>query len=229
MTKFCPECGFKQHNDNNRYCSNCGFDFSKLEEIGSNSNSSDSLGINAIDDSEDASINVPITDLEDSEDSKPFTSEPSHSVSHVSVDSKPAGSSSGSSVDSKPVGSSSSSSADSKPKNTVSKSSSNSNREVRTDANQKTKSKKSSDFTFNKCFGTFAAFLIIIVIFGLITQAFPPEPYSDGGITSFMERSNSYDLNDFLEETSNENDYYTDYDDILRNGAVTIKYFPLSK
>ena len=31
MAKFCPECGFKQHNDNNRYCSNCGFDFSKVE------------------------------------------------------------------------------------------------------------------------------------------------------------------------------------------------------
>ena len=31
MAKFCPECGFEQHNDNNRYCSNCGFDFSKVE------------------------------------------------------------------------------------------------------------------------------------------------------------------------------------------------------
>ena len=31
MAKFCPECGFEQHNDDNRYCSNCGFDFSKVE------------------------------------------------------------------------------------------------------------------------------------------------------------------------------------------------------
>ena len=31
MAKFCPECGFEQHNDSNRYCSNCGFDFSKVE------------------------------------------------------------------------------------------------------------------------------------------------------------------------------------------------------
>lgn len=31
MSKFCPECGFEQHNDNNRYCSNCGFDFYKVE------------------------------------------------------------------------------------------------------------------------------------------------------------------------------------------------------
>ena len=32
MTKFCPECGTKQHTDDARFCSNCGFDFSKLEE-----------------------------------------------------------------------------------------------------------------------------------------------------------------------------------------------------
>ena len=32
MTKFCPECGTKQHTDDTRFCSNCGFDFSKLEE-----------------------------------------------------------------------------------------------------------------------------------------------------------------------------------------------------
>ena len=26
MTKFCPECGFKQKDENNHFCSNCGFD-----------------------------------------------------------------------------------------------------------------------------------------------------------------------------------------------------------
>ena len=31
MTKFCPECGTQQCDDNVKYCSNCGFDFSKIE------------------------------------------------------------------------------------------------------------------------------------------------------------------------------------------------------
>ena len=230
MTKFCPECGFKQHNDNNRYCSNCGFDFSKLEEIESNSNGSEVAGINLIDDSEDASVNVPIIDLEDSEDSKPFASEPIHSVSHAD-DSNSIGSGSSSSVDSNSTGSGSSSSpnsVDSKPKITVSNSSSNSNRKRKTNANQKTKSKNSSDWSFNKCFVTIAAFLIILVIFGLITEAFQPEPYSDRGITSFMEKSTNYDLNDFLEEISNENDYFNP-DDVLGNGVAIINYFSQSK
>ena len=49
MAKFCPECGFEQHNDNNRYCSNCGFDFSKVE---SNIKSEES---------DNSTITVPIT------------------------------------------------------------------------------------------------------------------------------------------------------------------------
>ena len=227
MTKFCPECGFKQHNDNNRYCSNCGFDFSKLEEIESNSNGSEVAGINLIDDSEDTSVNVPIIDLEDSEDSNPFASEPSHSVSHAD-DSNSTGSSS---VDSNSTGSSSSSSpnsVDSKPKITVSNSSSNSNRKRKTNANQKAKSKKSSDWSFNKCFVTIAAFLIILVIFGLITEAFQPEPYSDRGITSFMDKSINFNLNDFLDETSNGNVYFNP-DDVLGNGVAIINYFSPSK
>lgn len=227
MTKFCPECGFKQHNDNNRYCSNCGFDFSKLEEIESNSNGSEVAGINLIDDSEDTSVNVPIIDLEDSEDSNPFASEPSHSVSHAD-DSNSTGSSS---VDSNSTGSGSSSSpnsVDSKPKITVSNSSSNSNRKRKTNANQKAKSKKSSDWSFNKCFVTIAAFLIILVIFGLITEAFQPEPYSDRGITSFMDKSINFNLNDFLDETSNGNVYFNP-DDVLGNGVAIINYFSPSK
>ena len=48
MSKFCPECGAKQHDDNNRYCSNCGFDFSKLGDIaksdGDDSSSKTSFG-----------------------------------------------------------------------------------------------------------------------------------------------------------------------------------------
>ena len=230
MTKFCPECGFKQHNDNNRYCSNCGFDFSKLEEIESNSNGSEVAGINLIDDSEDASVNVPIIDLEDSEDSKPFASEPIHSVSHAD-DSNSIGSSSASSVDSNSTGSGSSSSpnsVDSKPKITVSNSSSNSNRKRKTNANQKAKSKKSSDWSFNKCFVTIAAFLIILVIFGLITEAFQPEPYSDRGITSFMEKSINFNLNDFFDETSKGNVYFNP-DDVLGNGVAIINYFSPSK
>ena len=31
MTKFCPECGTKQRDDNTHFCSNCGFDFSQID------------------------------------------------------------------------------------------------------------------------------------------------------------------------------------------------------
>ena len=73
MTKFCPECGFEQHNDNNRYCSNCGFDFSKLEsDIKSQ-------------ESDNSSVVVPISS-DDSPVSKPKVPDSSTSTSTKSPD-----------------------------------------------------------------------------------------------------------------------------------------------
>ena len=79
MAKFCPECGFKQHNDNNRYCSNCGFDFSKVE---SNIKSEES---------DNSSITVPITS-DDEVVSKPAKSTDSKTIgSSSSVSSSDSG------------------------------------------------------------------------------------------------------------------------------------------
>ena len=41
----------------------------------------------------------------------------------------------------------------------------------------------------------------------MLSQATQTEPYSDDGLTSFMERSSSYGLSDFIEDSNN------DYDD----------------
>ena len=65
-----------------------------------------------------------------------------------------------------------------------------------------------SKLTFNKCFLAFAVLLIIFVTIGMFAQL-DPEPSSDHGLTSFMERSNSYGLSDFIDDS---NDYYDDYD-----------------
>ena len=172
MTKFCPECGFKQHDENNRFCSNCGFDFSSLEE------NIDSKV------SDDSSVNVPITS--DSDDSG----------------------SSGSGV----VSSGSSGSAK------VSSSSTGSPRSA-TKSNSKPKYKTKtvnnldglfSNLSFNKCFLAFAVLLIILAIIGMLSQT-TQEPYSDKGLTSFMESSDHYGLYDFLEDTSSDDYYYDDY------------------
>ena len=59
MTKFCPECGTQQRDDNVRFCSNCGFDFSKIE------NKEDSKGIGP------ETINIEISGSDDSNKSSP--------------------------------------------------------------------------------------------------------------------------------------------------------------
>ena len=40
------------------------------------------------------------------------------------------------------------------------------------------------------------------MILGMIAQT-DKEPYSDDGLTSFMERSSSYGLSDFIEDSNN--------------------------
>ena len=183
MAKFCPECGFKQHNDNNRYCSNCGFDFSKVE---SNIKSEES---------DNSSITVPITS-DDEVVSKPAKS----------TDSKTIGSSS--SVSSSDSGVISSSSSVSSTGSSAKSSSTSSAKTTKTYTSKSSNNGFLSNLSFNKCFLAFAVLMIILVILGMIAQT-DKEPYSDDGLTSFMERSSSYGLSDFIEDSNN---YYDDYD-----------------
>lgn len=179
MAKFCPECGFEQHNDNNRYCSNCGFDFSKLE---SNIKSQES---------DNSSVVVPISS-DDGPVSKPKVSDSTTSTSAKS----PAGSGAKNTIRS--AGSSAKTAKPNKPKST--------NNDFL------------SNLTFNKCFLAFALLLILLAIIGMLSQATQTEPYSDDGLTSFMERSSSYGLSDFIEDSNN--NYYdgSDYDYLSYSG-----------
>ncbi|MBE6512990.1 MAG: zinc ribbon domain-containing protein [Methanobrevibacter olleyae] len=173
MAKFCPECGFEQHNDNNRYCSNCGFDFSKLENDIKSEEDGNSTVIVPI-----GSDERPVSKPVDSRDSK--VNSPSSSASSKASNSK---------------GSSSTKSSGSNAKTTKTYT-----------------SKLSDDFlskiTFNKCFLAFTVLLIILLIIGMMVQL-DPEPSSDNGLTSFMERSNSYSYSDFMDDSHN---YYDDSD-----------------
>ena len=189
MTKFCPECGFKQKDENNRYCSNCGFDFSVLEnDMGSIS-------------SDGSSVSVPISSDSGSSSSK-----------SVSSDSK-----NSSKSDNHEISSS----------NNMNKTVSNSTNKSKIVSNSTNKSKTSSDSTikaknvnysngflsklsFNKCFLAFALLLVIMVIGGMLVQT-TQEPYSDDGLTSFVESSNHYDMSSFLDDSDSENDDSYDY------------------
>ena len=187
MTKFCPECGFKQKDENNHFCSNCGFDFSKLESSNMDSNISDN-----------SSINVPIA-----------------SGSDESVDTGQVGFDSEKSVVSSPVSSTSDSSSVSKPRTSVSKISHNSNNQRKSNSSNKSRINNSSNgflsnLTFNKCFLAFAILLIIMVIGGMLVQT-TEEPYSDNGLTSFMDSSGHNDLSDIWDESSYDNDDSEDY------------------
>ena len=191
MTKFCPECGFEQHNDNNRYCSNCGFDFSNVE---SNIKSEEP---------DNSSIVVPITSDVDPV-SKPAKSTDSKTIS------------SSSSVSSTGSNSKSSSSAGVSTASSSKSSSSSSTKTTKTSTSKSSNNDFLSNLSFNKCFLAFAVLMIILVILGMIAQT-DKEPYSDDGLTSFMERSSSYGLSDFIEDSNN---YYDDYDsDYLSYGG----------
>ena len=205
MAKFCPECGFKQHNDNNRYCSNCGFDFSKVE---SNIKSEES---------DNSSITVPITS-DDEVVSKPADSTDSKTIgSSSSVSSSDSGvKSSSSSVSSSDSGVISSSSSVSSTGSSAKSSSTSSAKTTKTYTSKSSNNGFLSNLSFNKCFLAFAVLMIILVILGMIAQT-DKEPYSDDGLTSFMERSSSYGLSDFIEDSNN---YYDDYDsDYLSYGG----------
>ena len=179
MTKFCPECGFKQKDENNHFCSNCGYDFSKLESSDKDSNS------------------------------------PDNSDSKGSPDSSPVSSDLDSSSVFDPISSSSDSSSVSKPRTSVSKISHNSNNQRKSNSSNKSRINNSSNgflsnLTFNKCFLAFALLLIIMVIGGMLVQT-TQEPYSENGLTSFMDSSGHNDLSDIWDESSYDNDDSEDY------------------
>lgn len=105
-------------------------------------------------------------------------------------------------------------------RNNVSKPASSSNTKSTSSnySNSKPKVNQSNDFlsnlTFNKCFGAFAALLIILLVIGLISESMDTEPYSDNGLTSFMQSSSyDYDLPSYLQGSDYfygdpEDDYY---------------------
>ena len=202
MTKFCPECGTKQRDDNNHYCSNCGFDFFRLDND-SNLNLADSKK-----EEDNSSVDVPIAPLEGSEDSKFDTDAKS------SVASRDSSASSSSEVSASPSAKSTNSSSaprsSTKKPSTTAKVSSSSNTRTK---NYSSKNDLFSNLTFNKCFLAFAVLLIILVIIGMISDATETEPYSDDGLTSFMYESNNYNLNSFLDDYNSydDSDYDSDY------------------
>ncbi len=58
----------------------------------------------------------------------------------------------------------------------------------------------------------------------MISQVTQTEPYSDDGLTSFMERSSSYGLSDFIEDSNNNYDY-SDSDYLSYGGHDVSSYF----
>ena len=182
MAKFCPECGFEQHNDDNRYCSNCGFDFSKVEN-------------NIKSEGDDNSSDIVHIDSDEGPVSKPVNSTDSKVISPSSTASSTSNSSS---------------------TNNTKRSAGSSAKTTKTYTSKSSNNDFLSNLSFNKCFLAFAVLLIIMVIGGMIIQVTDTEPYSEHGLTSFMDRSNSYGLSDFIEDSNNNyddsNDYYDDYD-----------------
>lgn len=196
MTKFCPECGTKQRDDNNHYCPNCGFDFSSLEKDSNLNWAGSEKDLNL----DNSSVDVPIEPL-DKEDSK-FAADPKSSV--ASSDSSASSSSKVSASSSSPR------SSTKKPSTSSAKVSSSSTTRTKDYSSKSSKNNLLSNLTFNKCFLAFAILLILLVIIGMISDASQTEPYSDHGLTSFMYESNNYDLDSFLEDS---NSYYDSDDD----------------
>ena len=193
MAKFCPECGFEQHSDDNRYCSNCGFDFSKVENSIKSEGDDNSSVIVHIDSDEG-----PVSKPADSTDSKVIS--PSSTAS--STDSKVISPSS--------TASSASSTAKGSSTNNAKSSARSSAKTTKTYTSKSTNNDFLSKLSFNKCFLAFAVLLILLMIIGMFAQL-DQEPHSDHGLTSFMEQSDSYGLSDFIDDSNNNYDDY-DYD-----------------
>ena len=177
MTKFCPECGAEQHSDNNRFCSNCGFDFSKITGNQNNNDFSSS-----------DSINIPITesDVSVTTETKKETVSTSGNITNSS-------NSTSSSTNNTTYGST----------NNTKSSSTNKTKSTQTVYTGNNKSNLDgilSNLSFNKCFAAFAIILILLLILGMLSDVYR-EPYSDDGITSFMENSHQ-NVPSYLEDSS---------------------------
>ena len=206
MTKFCPECGFKQHDENNHFCSNCGFDFSNLEK---------DSNLNLVDfkkEEDNSSVDVPIAPLEGSEDSK-FDTDAKSSVASSNSSASSSSKVSASSSAKSPNSSSSPRSSTKNPASSSAKVSSSSTKRTKNYSSKSYNNDFLSNLSFNKCFLAFAVLLIILVIIGMISDATETEPYSDDGLTSFMYESNNYNLNSFLDDYNSydDSDYDSDY------------------
>ena len=213
MTKFCPECGTKQRDENNKYCSNCGFDFSRLEKD-SSLNVSNSI-IEEDLNMDDSSVDVPIVPL-GSEDSK-FDSSSKNTA--ASIDSSISSAEGASSSSTSHSSSAESPNSPITPRSTTKKPSTSSAKVSSASSTKRTRNYSSkssnSDFlsylTFNKCFLAFAILFILLVTIGMIGQSTETEPYSDDGLTSFMYESYGYVLYPFLEDYNNYDAFDFDY------------------
>ena len=204
MTRFCPECGTKQRDENTHFCSNCGFDFSQLENKNISSNSSDD------------SIVVPIG----SDDESAVKPKISISDDSIIIDNQKV------STADKPIISTAS---NPKASSSTYQKISNSNRGVSTNQGSSSSNRgvnvgNSSDglfsnLSFNKCFLAFAILLILMVIGGLIITATQTEPTSDYGLTSFMNRSDTYHMSDYIDDYDSNDDSDSDY---LSYGTLTV-------
>ncbi|WP_407461555.1 zinc ribbon domain-containing protein [Methanobrevibacter sp.] len=175
MTKFCPECGAQQRDDNVKFCSNCGFDFSKIE------NKDDSQGIGP------ETIKIDISGSDDSNLIKSSSSNVQNAKTNDSNKSSPKVSTA---------------------RTSDSKKSSSSGQ-----INKKSSSNGLLSYlSFNKCFFAFAALLILLTIFGMTLQVTETEPSSDYGLTSFMESSGGYSIdNSYYYDDSDSNSNYLSY------------------
>ena len=212
MTKFCPNCGYKQHDDDNKFCSQCGYEFpdfivneqsdsidnknNELDPVINNNDESSTIDNNNDEFSTLSNENEESTTKNDEGIKIILKNETSENKNNASNSSKTENSGAGSS-------------------NTRTK--------------VKTAPPKSNDFlsnlTFNRCFAAFAILLILLVIIGMIGEATQTEPYSDKGLSSFLEESNSGtymdgygnidSLEDFMDYSDSQKDDsdYLSYDD----------------
>ena len=224
MTKFCPNCGYEQHNDDNKFCSNCGYEFpdfivnEQSDSIDNENKESDPIinnndEFNTITNGNDESSTI--TDGNDefstlSNDGESTTIKNDDGIKIILKNET---------------------SENKNQKSNTSKTRNNGSTSTNSRTRNKTNAPRSNDFlsnlTFNRCFAAFAILIILLLIIGMISEATRTEPYSDKGLTSFLEESHpgTYvdgygyidSVEDFLEYSDSQkddSDYdYLSYDD----------------
>lgn len=71
-----------------------------------------------------------------------------------------------------------------------------------------------SSLSFNKCLVACLVLFIFLAVLGMIVEFTEPEPFSDRGLTSFMESSGNNDYNSYLQDSDyyDNSNYDSDYD-----------------